>query len=882
MFEHSFLPCGYGYYLFSESCMNTVNVAMMRWLCGQMLLVFLLSDFLQGSLLADPANCSVTAQTPCKDKCIPITWLCNDQGDCPDGTDEQCDVACRGDENAWQCDNGKCISKRWKCDGVPDCLDGSDELDCVCSGNIQCHSSGKCIDRWEICNGKNDCEDGSDERNCPTYSCMENGVQCKNKVCVMKSWLCNGIDNCGDGSDEELCDDCAEAYKCSNGVCLNGSQICNRENDCPDGSDETRTCGHHCSLLNGECMHHCKDVPWGVICTCQEGWKLQPDRQNCADIDECSFDYNPCHQLCSNSNGSFLCDCVKGFELKGKTVCEVIGHATLMLVAKQGEIGLVDVRMADYQSLLTIDDKPSAIAYYLAKEAYLWITERKTLQVFFIGTVNTNALYPDVGDVSSLSVDWFTGQLYWASLQRKSISVGLIDGRGFINLFEKDIVPDQLVVFPDNRCMYWINYEKKGITTIESAGMDGSDRHVIVFLPMEEPIGLTLDRITWRLYWISKYKESIETIHVNGSGRHTFPDVLQKKQETLGLAVFEGWFFLADNTQLVSLSRNEPREKRLLLSTSNISSFTVLHELQQSTSASPCSSGTCSHLCLLSPVLSKSYKCACPAGLFLLPSGKCETLKIMCNSANSIHLVELGFQGAFVKKTFVRQEANLNLMDFDWKRDLIYWIDEHGLLKRSNESFGNLKVIHTGEAVCMAKVDIATGNIYWVPCQGKKICVTKHSGSGTKVIYLSSYIIQHLLLDWDTRLLYVVENGMSIQQMNLVGGDVQNLLNETNAIQQMSLDISSHSIMWKTEDFGLHTFGILKGKPSQLKDNFTSTLMDAFEPFILSYNDPFIEIWDRRTLKLFASVNETNLSKLVMVTSSHVRGKSLTFPSIRY
>lgn len=43
------------------------------------------------------------------------------------------------------------------------------------------------------------------------------------------------------------------------------------------------------------------------------------------DIDECSVDLSPCHQLCNNIIGSFRCDCVKGFELKGKTVCEVIG-----------------------------------------------------------------------------------------------------------------------------------------------------------------------------------------------------------------------------------------------------------------------------------------------------------------------------------------------------------------------------------------------------------------------------------------------------------------------------------------------------------------------------------------------------------------------------
>lgn len=55
------------------------------------------------------------------------------------------------------------------------------------------------------------------------------------------------------------------------------------------------------------------------------------------------------------------------------------------------------------------------------------------------------------------------------------------------------------------RYMYWINYGKEG-TTLDTAGMDGSNYHVITFVPMEQPVGLTLDLIASRLYWISEYK----------------------------------------------------------------------------------------------------------------------------------------------------------------------------------------------------------------------------------------------------------------------------------------------------------------------------------------------------------------------------------------
>lgn len=59
--------------------------------------------------------------------------------------------------------------------------------------------------------------------------------------------------------------------------------------------------------------------------------------------------------------------------------------------------------------------------------------------------------------------------------------------------------------------------------TIETAGMDGSDRKVLAVVNMEEPVGLTLDHVMGRLYWIDhmldivlpkKAGESVEQ-HVN-------------------------------------------------------------------------------------------------------------------------------------------------------------------------------------------------------------------------------------------------------------------------------------------------------------------------------------------------------------------------------
>ncbi|KAF3825521.1 hypothetical protein GH733_005503 [Mirounga leonina] len=58
--------------------------------------------------------------------------------------------------------------------------------------------------------------------------------------------------------------------------------------------------------------------------------------------------------------------------------------------------------------------------------------------------------------------------------------------------------------------LVWVNRGKKGKRTIEAAGMDCSDQKVLAAVHMEEPVGLTLDYVAGRLYWISEYKEVLE------------------------------------------------------------------------------------------------------------------------------------------------------------------------------------------------------------------------------------------------------------------------------------------------------------------------------------------------------------------------------------
>ncbi|XP_046548454.1 sortilin-related receptor-like [Haliotis rubra] len=183
-------------------------------------------------------------------RCIPLTWQCDNDNDCSDGSDEvDCPYA-TCPENSFQCTNGRCIPEKWRCDFDNDCGDSSDERSCHhtnCSANkFQCQNN-RCIPKTWVCDNDNDCHDNSDEVNCTTMApCRSWEKKCGSGECVSSQAYCNGIFDCQDHSDEHNCNQttCPPwRHKCDSGnLCVSFTWICDGERDCPDGSVE-----EHCT-----------------------------------------------------------------------------------------------------------------------------------------------------------------------------------------------------------------------------------------------------------------------------------------------------------------------------------------------------------------------------------------------------------------------------------------------------------------------------------------------------------------------------------------------------------------------------------------------------------------------------------------------------------
>uniref|UniRef100_A0A8D3EE01 SCO-spondin n=1 Tax=Scophthalmus maximus TaxID=52904 RepID=A0A8D3EE01_SCOMX len=224
--------------------------------------------------------CLESEFTCARGRCVPSQWVCDNEDDCGDGSDEVCPSS------------GPCLNPALRCDGHPDCADQSDEEFCGPTTPFLC-AGGRCILYLHRCDGHDDCGDLSDERGCvfgfclicfaefmfhlflgnfmfriickyssvndsthrayTTYYvcfflfclcvCAPGEFHCATEgQCVPRAWRCDGETDCMDGSDEQQC-----ITPCGPGqvLCLSGDQcvdyqhLCDRTPHCRDASDES-------------------------------------------------------------------------------------------------------------------------------------------------------------------------------------------------------------------------------------------------------------------------------------------------------------------------------------------------------------------------------------------------------------------------------------------------------------------------------------------------------------------------------------------------------------------------------------------------------------------------------------------------------------------
>ncbi|KAJ7352843.1 hypothetical protein OS493_033385 [Desmophyllum pertusum] len=136
--------------------------------------------------------------------------------------------------------------------------------------------------------------------------------------------------------------------ECSTATCQNGGTCVNRYNDylcaCKAGySGKNCETATSCKAI-GAPMYGTKsssnyNAGSTITFTCNAGYSLQGSSSRtcqgggwsgshpkCPDTDECAN--SPCNQFCTNTNGGYICNCHKGYELQGLTTCNDINECS--------------------------------------------------------------------------------------------------------------------------------------------------------------------------------------------------------------------------------------------------------------------------------------------------------------------------------------------------------------------------------------------------------------------------------------------------------------------------------------------------------------------------------------------------------------------------
>ncbi|XP_037393266.1 SCO-spondin [Pygocentrus nattereri] len=219
-------------------------------------------------------------------RCIPSLWLCDNEDDCGDGSDEICPSTCPPGQ--FRCSAGACLPVELRCNGHPDCADQSDEEFCApvtavlgcAAGEFQC-ANGRCLSAAKMCDGRLDCgfADDSDEKDCGVV-CSEDEFRCSSGRCILYLHRCDGHDDCGDFSDERGCVCTPGEFQCPGDQCIPAKSVCDGQKDCPSGIDEVICPVKGCSqyefgCANGQC------VPLGWRCDGETDCLDGSDEQQC-------------------------------------------------------------------------------------------------------------------------------------------------------------------------------------------------------------------------------------------------------------------------------------------------------------------------------------------------------------------------------------------------------------------------------------------------------------------------------------------------------------------------------------------------------------------------------------------------------------------------
>ncbi|XP_071600358.1 low-density lipoprotein receptor-related protein 4-like [Heliangelus exortis] len=234
------------------------------------------------------------------------------------------------------------------------------------------------------------------------------------------------------------------------------------------------------------------------------------------------------------------------------------------------------------------------------------------------------------GVVTSLSLDWLSGNLYWIEGQPPSIRVAASGAQWALVLLSKGLQGAAwLALCPhaSTMCFVTASGSHRVSATVECAAMDGTGRRP-VWRRTRAPTGLAFGGAGTRLYWAERERGTISSVELDGSGFRVVREGLH------GLSLFtigEGFLLWStsstNGSSKIWHSRLERADSWWFPMEQELVAMRIYSQFsQEGTNGCAKNNGGCAHLCLPNPV---RRLCRCSPGYHLVRGVSC-TVAVPC------------------------------------------------------------------------------------------------------------------------------------------------------------------------------------------------------------------------------------------------------------